>query len=75
MRRLLLNVLFVKFPVGQVLSPLLQSRRGRREKETVTDCDGHLREREREIERGREAVGSASLIHHARQDRDRGEEP
>lgn len=24
--RLLLNVLFVKFPVGQVLSPLLQSR-------------------------------------------------
>lgn len=24
--RLLLNVLFVKFPVGQVLSPLLQSK-------------------------------------------------
>lgn len=43
MGRLLLNVLFVKFPVGQVLSPLLQSRRERRkEKDSDRDRDGGM---------------------------------
>lgn len=36
---LLLNVLCVKFPVGQALSPLLQSRREREEKENVTEAE------------------------------------
>lgn len=39
--RLLLNVLFVKFPVGQVLSPLLLVGRERRKRESNSDrADG-----------------------------------
>lgn len=38
--RLLLNVLFVEFPVGQVLSPLLQSRQERRKKKEVVTESG-----------------------------------
>lgn len=48
MSRLLLNVLFVKFPVGQILSLLLQSRQERRKKkrDSDRDCNGDLQKRQ-----------------------------
>lgn len=38
--RLLFNVLFVKFPVGQVLSPLLQSRGERKKQDSDRGLSG-----------------------------------
>lgn len=67
MSRLLLNVLFVKFPVGQVLGPFLQPRRERRKKkETVTEMVRVPSGREAERQPG----GLAALSTHGRQDED-----
>lgn len=65
MSRLLLNVLFVKFPVGQVLSPFLQPRQERRKKkETVTEMVRVPPGREAE----RQPDGLAALSTQGRQD-------
>ena len=65
MSRLLLNVLFVKFPVGQVLGPFLQPRRERRKKkEKVTEMVRVPSGREAERQPG----GLAALSTHGRQD-------